>query len=110
MAKQTYNQYKKEQDSISNKQGLKRTINFFDKKISSGSDFLAPGKASNLPALRQTPNTLLSKEQRMLQAMFAQKGQFWGNGEPVNITGALTTGNGLIKSGDGGRTRRLILP
>jgi len=71
---------------------------------------LSPGKVDgrNVSKLRQAPQTILSKEQRMLQALFNQKNQLWGNGRPVEITQHLQTGNGLIKTGTGTKTRRLF--
>ena len=65
---------------------------------------------SNVSAMQRSPMTILSKEQAMLQALFGQKHQLWGNGEPVQINNTLTSGNGLIKTGSGNATRRLFLP
>lgn len=70
----------------------------------------APGRAVNVGTIQRTPQTILSKEQRMLNALFNDKNQFWGNGEPVQINNTLTSGNGLIKTGSGNATRRLFLP
>ena len=53
---------------------------------------------------------ILSKSQQMLQSLFGEKRQFWGNGEPVQINNTLTSGNGLIRTGSGDATRRLFLP
>jgi hypothetical protein len=60
--------------------------------------------------MQSTPQTLLSKEQRMLNAMFNSKNQFWGTGDVVRINRTLTSGQGLINTGDGDSTRRLFLP
>jgi len=68
------------------------------------------GAKVNIATIQRAPQTLLSKEQLMLQGLFGQKQQFWGNGEPVVISNTLTTGNGLIKTGSGDSTRRLFLP
>jgi hypothetical protein len=65
---------------------------------------------TNLDRLKLRPQTNLSKEQNMLNELFAQKNQFWGNGQPVQINNTLTSGNGLIKTGSGNMTRRLFLP
>ena len=71
-----------------------------------------PGKPvkQNIKTFQSQPQTILSKEQAMLNAMFNQKGQNWGNGEPVRINNALTSGGGLLKTGSGDSTRRLFLP
>lgn len=81
-------------------------------KIQKGATNLlsAPGKPVNISTIQRAPQTILSKEQAMLNAMFNQKGQNWGNGEPVQINNALTSGGGLIKTGSGNTTRRLFLP
>ena len=68
------------------------------------------GAGSTSGFTRAKPSTSLSKEQRMLNALFNDKNQFWGNGDVVNINNTLTSGNGLIKTGSGDRTRRLFLP
>lgn len=70
---------------------------------------MAKKTSSNERIIQRTPQTILSKEQRMLQALFNQKNQLWGNGRPVEITNHLTTGNGLIKTGSGNATRRLFI-
>jgi hypothetical protein len=47
---------------------------------------------------------LLSKEQDMLQEMFGGSPS-WGTGESLpKVNGVLISGNGLIKSDDGGET------
>lgn len=63
---------------------------------------------SNVSAMQRTPMTILSKEQAMLQALFGQKHQLWGGNNPVQINNTLTSGNGLIKTGSGNATRRLM--
>lgn len=65
---------------------------------------------ANIAAIQRTPQTILTKEQKMLNELFGQKRQFWGNGQPVQIDRTLTSGNGLIKTGSGDMTRRLFLP
>lgn len=67
-----------------------------------------PAQPSNIAAIQRAPQTILTKEQAMLNALFGQKRQFWGNGQPVQIDNTLTTGNGLIKTGSGDATRRLM--
>jgi len=81
-----------------------------DKVIDTSAKLLQPGKPINVGLLQRTPQTILSKEQRMLNALFNDKNQLWGNGEPVIITNHLQTGQGLIKTGTGNMTRRLFLP
>ena len=73
-------------------------------------DAIANPKNVNAGFVRARPNINLSKEQRMLNALFNDKNQFWGNGDVVRIDNTLSTGNGLIKTGSGDRTRRLFLP
>ena len=68
------------------------------------------GTQSNIKLIQRNPTTNLTKEQRMLNALFNDKNQLWGNGEPVTINNVLTSGNGLIKTGSGDTTRRLFLP
>lgn len=67
-----------------------------------------PISGANIAVIQRTPQTILSKEQRMLNELFGQKRQFWGNGQPVQIDNTLTTGNGLLKTGSGDATRRLM--
>ena len=62
----------------------------------------------NIKIIQATPQTILTKEQRMLQALFNSKNQLWGNNQPVEINQTLTTGGGLIKTGTGEKTRRLF--
>ena len=69
---------------------------------------LESGKPVNVGMIQSAPQTLLSKEQRMLNSLFNQKNQLWGNGQPVQINRTLTSGWGLIKTGDGDATRRLM--
>ena len=69
---------------------------------------MQPISSANIAAIQRTPQTILSKEQRMLNELFGQKRQFWGNGQPVEISNTLTTGNGLLKTGSGDATRRLM--
>jgi len=71
---------------------------------------LSPGKVDgrNISKIQRAPQTILSKEQAMLSALFNQKNQLWGNGQPVRITRHLTTGNGILKTGTGNETRRLM--
>ncbi len=92
-------------------------LNSIKQKIYSGSDKFFKGIETVLPkgrmglaSMRSTPQTNLSKEQKMLGELFGQKRQFWGNGQPVEISNTLTTGNGLLKTGSGDSTRRLFLP
>ncbi len=86
----------------------------FEKAIKKGLEtsgkILSPGKADkkNISLPLKSPQTLLSKEQRMLQALFNEKNQLWGNGEPVKITRHLMSGGGLLKTGTGDQTRRLL--
>jgi hypothetical protein len=86
---------------------IKKGIN---KSLDTSTKLLQPGKPINVGLIQRTPQTILSKEQRMLNALFNDKNQLWGNGEPVVITNHLQTGNGLIKTGTGSMTRRLFLP
>jgi hypothetical protein len=86
---------------------IKKGIN---KSLDISTKLLQPGKPINVGLIQKTPQTILSKEQRMLNALFNDKNQLWGNGEPVVITNHLQTGNGLIKTGTGSMTRRLFLP
>lgn len=81
-----------------------------NKTIKKIEKLITPDKPVNVSAIQRTPQTLLSKEQLMLQGLFNQKNQFWGGGDVVRISGHLTTGNGLIKTGMGDATRRLFLP
>ena len=67
-----------------------------------------PVSKANIAAVQRAPQTILTKEQRMLGELFGQKRQFWGNGQPVQIDNTLTSGNGLIKTGSGNTTRRLM--
>ena len=67
-----------------------------------------PGKPINAPILQRAPQTILSKEQAMLGMLFNQKNQMWGGNNPVNINRTLTSGYGLIKTGSGDDTRRLL--
>lgn len=85
----------------------KKTIT---EKIFTPIDKLAsqPISRANIAAIQRTPQTILSKEQRMLNELFGQKRQFWGNGQPVQINNTLTSGNGLLKTGSGDQTRRLM--
>jgi hypothetical protein len=62
----------------------------------------------NIAAIQRTPQTILTKEQNILSELFGQKKQFWGNGQPVQISNTLTSGNGLLKTGSGDATRRLM--
>lgn len=71
-------------------------------------DKLARQPVGNISKIQAAPQTILTKEQAMLNALFGQKRQFWGNGQPVEITNTLTTGNGLINTGSGDATRRLM--
>jgi hypothetical protein len=79
---------------------LKKNIKIVDK--------LEPINKSNIKLIQSQPQTILSKEQRMIGELFGQKRQFWGNGQPVQIDHTLTTGNGLLKTGSGDQTRRLM--
>ena len=79
-------------------------------KVFTPIDKLASQPVGNISRIQATPQTILSKEQRMLNELFGQKRQFWGNGQPVQINNTLTSGNGLIKTGSGNATRRLFLP
>jgi len=65
---------------------------------------------SAVAPMQSAPQTILGKEQRMLQAMFNSKNQLWGTNDVVRINNTLTSGQGLIKTGDGDSTRRLFLP
>ena len=69
---------------------------------------LEAGKPVNVGMIQAAPQTLLTKEQKMFGALFNQKNQLWGNGQPVQINRTLTSGWGLIKTGDGDATRRLM--
>lgn len=93
----------KEKETSIVKKGISKGLDVSEK-------LLSPGKLDgrNISKLRQAPQTILSKEQRMLQSLFNQKNQLWGNGRPVEITQHLQTGNGLIKTGTGTKTRRLF--
>lgn len=108
---ETYQEYKKRMDSEASKQGAKQSLKATGKFLKATTiESLNPGKPTNLPILQRRPQTILSKEQRMLGALFNDKNQLWGNGEPVVITQHLQTGGGLIKTGTGNQTRRLFLP
>jgi hypothetical protein len=67
-----------------------------------------PISRSNISQIQRTPQTILTKEQNILSELFGQKRQFWGNGQPVRIDKTLQTGYGLIKTGSGDDTRRLM--
>lgn len=86
------------------KEQIKQTIKDIPGKLLSPVNV----SSSNVSAMQRTPMTILSKEQAMLQALFGQKHQLWGNGQPVQINNTLTSGNGLIKTGSGNATRRLM--
>jgi hypothetical protein len=107
----SYSQYKKEQDSISNKQGLKRTINFLNTTIDRGARFIER-PVPNSRIRRPTPPSL-TREQMMLNSLFNQKNQLWGTNDVVRINRTLQGGNnpsGLINCHDNKETRRLFLP
>jgi hypothetical protein len=74
------------------------------------SKFLAPSRidSRNIAMMQRTPQIILTKEQNILSELFGQKKQFWGNGQPVQISNTLTSGNGLLKTGSGDATRRLM--
>jgi len=108
---ETYQEYKKRMDRESAKQSSKQTlkqVGKFAKGITV--EALEPTKPTNIKILQARPQPILSKEQRMLGALFNNKHQLWGNGEPVVIERTLQTGGGLIKTGTGNQTRRLFLP
>ena len=73
-------------------------------------NLLNPGVPTNIGKIQSKPQQIMSKSQAMLSSLFNSKNQFWGNGEPVRINQALTSGQGLLKTGDGDRTRRLFMP
>lgn len=107
-----YEQYKKEQDRKSNLFGIKKTFSSSKKLVSNELSGLTKRQS-----IRQLPSgpirTNLSKEQAMLSELFGQKNQFWGGNDVVRLNRTLQGGDnpsGLIKSGDEGRTRRLMLP
>lgn len=107
----SYSEYKKRMDEYYAEQTGTRKV---QRAVGRGLDVtqraLSPGKVekSNIRAIQRPPQTILSKEQAMLSALFNQKNQLWGNGQPVRITRHLTTGGGLIKTGTGDETRRLL--
>lgn len=84
------------------KQEIKIEKSFLEKLVTN------PISSKNIAAMQRTPQTILSKEQMMLNGLFGQKRQFWGNGQPVQINNTLTSGNGLLKTGSGDATRRLM--
>ena len=105
-----YRNYKAEMDKLSEERARIQTIKStakFGEEVAVG--LLEPGKPVNIEKLRYAPQTNLSKDQKMLNALFNQKNQLWGNNQPVEINRTLTTGWGLIKTGDGDATRRLFL-
>jgi len=63
----------------------------------------SPVKVRRLPTPTQ-PSQIISKEQNLLQQLFRGERTF-GTGQNLpEINGALTSGNGLINSGDTGET------
>ncbi len=55
------------------------------------------------------PAPMLSQEQHMLQEMFGSSQQLWGTGRDLpKMNGALISGGGIIKSGDGGETAAMF--
>lgn len=86
------------------KQETKKEKSFLEKLVTN------PISSRNIAAIQRTPQTILSKEQRMLGELFGQKRQFWGGNNPVTIDRTLTTGGGLLKTGTGNQTRNLFLP
>lgn len=58
---------------------------------------------------RQLPKDNLSREQGMLRSFFGGGSRVWGTGQSLpKITNTLTSGGGLIKSGDQGETAGLF--
>jgi len=55
-----------------------------------------------------SPETALSKEQKMLQILFNQKNQLWGKGEIVKINRYLQTGHSIIKMDKNLETQKLF--
>lgn len=53
------------------------------------------------PQVVTAPLPNLTQEQEMMQGMFGHGERSWGTGENLpKLDGAITSGNGLIKSGD----------
>ncbi len=59
-------------------------------------------KIKTVPLQRiPSPQQELTSSQRLMQEMFNDKNQTWGNGaNPIRINGVLRTGRGLVNSGD----------
>lgn len=56
-----------------------------------------------------SPKRELSYSQNVLRDLFADKNQIWNNGSnKIQINKTLSTGNGIIKSGDNGKTARMF--
>jgi len=92
------------------KKALKQTAQYGTKKFFGVLSPVLPTSRQGLAPMQSAPQTILGKEQRMLQAMFNSKNQLWGTNDVVRINNTLTSGQGLIKTGDGDSTRRLFLP
>lgn len=62
-----------------------------------------------VPEIQREPYVPPTPQQQRLLQLFGNKQQFWGfGGNPVKINKKLNSGNGLIKSGDGGATGRMF--
>ena len=80
---------------------IKGTTSLVTEGIKQGRIVKRPSRRPTLP--RPEPQRELSTAQKLMQSMFGNKNQTWGNGEnKVRIKGELRTGGGLIKNGDTG--------
>jgi len=62
-----------------------------------------------VPEIQREPYIPPTPQQQRLLQLFGNKQQFWGfGGNPVKINRKLSSGNGIIKSGDGGATGRMF--
>ena len=101
-----YEQFKREMD----KQAIKQTINKSSRILDKPAELLNPGRPTNIGMIQSRPRTILTRDQEIMNSLFNDKNQTWGNGQPVQINHALTSGGGLIKTGTGNATRRLMMP
>lgn len=112
-SKQTYEEYKKEMDTLSKKQAKTQTI----KAVSKSPDKVLKKLNLNKPTaisksgikfVQRAPQFVMSQSQQMLNEMFSGERTFGtGRNLPV-INHTLTSGEGIIKSGDGGQTGRFF--